>query len=128
MEARFLEEGGDPIWLENVQKAPKKIQDLLHLNRLLAHQPWLLTEQHIAVRFGSLPSYYSLGFLVQSSRTCVKEGSSISSVTRGFACLHLRTHHCCSRDAFAAKNSKISTALLSRLLDGVLATFELRDE
>jgi hypothetical protein len=42
--------GGDPDWIEGIHKIPKKIYNLLELNQLLAHQPWLVTKEHISVR------------------------------------------------------------------------------
>ena len=34
-----------------IQYAPKKIQNLNEINKILAHQPWLLTKEHIEVSF-----------------------------------------------------------------------------
>eukprot|EP00818_Percolomonas_sp_WS_P007552 CAMPEP_0117443456 /NCGR_PEP_ID=MMETSP0759-20121206/4703_1 /TAXON_ID=63605 /ORGANISM="Percolomonas cosmopolitus, Strain WS" /LENGTH=656 /DNA_ID=CAMNT_0005235429 /DNA_START=211 /DNA_END=2178 /DNA_ORIENTATION=- len=43
----FLYNGGPPQWLEGVEYAPKKIEQIMQFNALLAHQPWLLTSDHI---------------------------------------------------------------------------------
>jgi sestrin len=39
----FLASGGNPKWLEGIEYAPKKIQNILDLNAFLAHQPWKLS-------------------------------------------------------------------------------------
>ncbi|KAK7080084.1 Sestrin-1, partial [Halocaridina rubra] len=43
----FLESGGPEIWLQGIQFAPKKLQELHHTNLILAHQPWLYDIQHV---------------------------------------------------------------------------------
>jgi len=40
---------GDPSWLQGVRFAPAKLQALVELNATLAHAPWLLRKEHIAV-------------------------------------------------------------------------------
>ncbi|KAM3596132.1 uncharacterized protein V6R79_008720 [Siganus canaliculatus] len=45
--AGFLEAGGEESWLSNLQHAPTKLRSLQTLNKLLAHRPWLITQQHI---------------------------------------------------------------------------------
>uniref|UniRef100_A0A4W5KUH0 Sestrin 2 n=1 Tax=Hucho hucho TaxID=62062 RepID=A0A4W5KUH0_9TELE len=45
--AGFLEAGGEESWLEGLQHAHPKIRCLHTLNKLLAHRPWLITQQHI---------------------------------------------------------------------------------
>lgn len=45
----FLQVGGDPRWLEGLKNAPIKLRVLNDLNKLLAHRPWMLTKQHMAV-------------------------------------------------------------------------------
>lgn len=42
--------GGDPKWLNGLDGAPRKLQQLGELNKILAHRPWLLTKEHIEVR------------------------------------------------------------------------------
>ncbi|XP_007245744.3 sestrin-2 [Astyanax mexicanus] len=39
--------GGDESWLRGLHCAPPKIQRLQTLNKLLAHRPWLITQEHI---------------------------------------------------------------------------------
>lgn len=46
----FLQVGGDPKWLNGLDEAPQKLQQLGELNKILAHRPWLLTKEHIEVR------------------------------------------------------------------------------
>lgn len=43
----FLLVQGNPKWLDGIQHAPLKLRKLDALNRLLAHQPWLITEKII---------------------------------------------------------------------------------
>ncbi|XP_066950189.1 sestrin-3 isoform X5 [Macrobrachium rosenbergii] len=45
--AAFLEADGPESWLEGLQFAPKKLQELHHTNVILAHQPWLYDIQHV---------------------------------------------------------------------------------
>ncbi|KAI3358047.1 hypothetical protein L3Q82_003065 [Scortum barcoo] len=45
--AGFLEAGGEESWLSGVEHAPTKLRSLQTLNKLLAHRPWLITQQHI---------------------------------------------------------------------------------
>lgn len=45
----FLHVGGDPKWLNGLENAPQKLQNLGELNKLLAHRPWLITKEHIEV-------------------------------------------------------------------------------
>lgn len=56
----FLQVGGDPKWLNGLDEAPHKLQQLGELNKILAHRPWLLTKEHIEVREG--PALLSLVF------------------------------------------------------------------
>lgn len=46
----FLQVGGDPKWLNGLDEAPQKLQQLGEINKILAHRPWLLTKEHIEVR------------------------------------------------------------------------------
>ncbi|XP_041867701.1 sestrin-2 isoform X2 [Melanotaenia boesemani] len=43
----FLEAGGEESWLSSLKHAPTKLCSLQTLNKLLAHRPWLITQQHI---------------------------------------------------------------------------------
>ncbi|KAK5605110.1 hypothetical protein CRENBAI_026532 [Crenichthys baileyi] len=43
----FLEAGGEESWLSGLEHAPTKLRSLQTLNKLLAHRPWLITQQHI---------------------------------------------------------------------------------
>ncbi|XP_064342870.1 sestrin-1 isoform X3 [Camelus dromedarius] len=43
----FLHVGGDPKWLNGLENAPQKLQNLGELNKVLAHRPWLITKEHI---------------------------------------------------------------------------------
>lgn len=46
-ESEFLINNGEPDWLLGVAHTPKKIQNLITITALMAHQPWLLTKDHI---------------------------------------------------------------------------------
>lgn len=43
----FLEAGGEESWLSGLDQAPTKLRSLQTLNKLMAHRPWLITQQHI---------------------------------------------------------------------------------
>ncbi|XP_027711388.1 sestrin-1 isoform X3 [Vombatus ursinus] len=45
----FLHVGGDPKWLNGLENAPQKLQNLGELNKVLAHRPWLITKEHIEI-------------------------------------------------------------------------------
>ncbi|XP_034401079.1 sestrin-2 isoform X2 [Cyclopterus lumpus] len=45
--AGFLDAGGEESWLSGLKHASTKLQSLQTLNKLLAHRPWLITQQHI---------------------------------------------------------------------------------
>ncbi|KAG0197977.1 Sestrin-1 [Mortierella sp. GBA30] len=47
MKLDYLTSGGDPTWLNGLQFTTQKIRNLSKLNRLMAHQPWLLKPRHI---------------------------------------------------------------------------------
>lgn len=46
----FLQVGGNPKWLNGLDEAPGKLQQLGEMNKILAHRPWLLTKEHMEVR------------------------------------------------------------------------------
>eukprot|EP00795_Rhopilema_esculentum_P017557 gene17557-9187_t len=46
-ENEFLLKNGDPMWLNGIDHAPKKLQNLMDLNKILAHKPWLISLEHI---------------------------------------------------------------------------------
>ena len=45
----FLLKNGDQEWLKGIDYAPKKLQNLMELNKILAHKPWLITVDHLKV-------------------------------------------------------------------------------
>lgn len=47
LEPEFLACGGDVKWLHGLHHLPRKLYNLLKLNRLLAHQPWNVSEGDI---------------------------------------------------------------------------------
>ena len=48
-EEEFLKNHGDKNWLKGIQFLPAKMRSLLHLNKILAHQPWFITTDRIKV-------------------------------------------------------------------------------
>ena len=40
---------GDPDWLKGIDFAPKKLQNLMDLNKILAHKPWHITIENLQV-------------------------------------------------------------------------------
>jgi sestrin len=61
----FRLNGGTLKWLEGVDYIPKKLSNLLPLNQILVHQPWLLTKDHIALLVKGEDSW-SIGELVHA--------------------------------------------------------------
>lgn len=51
--AYFLRVGGDPLWLHGLEAAPPRLRLLDHINKVLAHQPWLTACSHIQVKLQS---------------------------------------------------------------------------
>ena len=83
-EELFLRAGGDPEWLQSVEKCPKKLQNLNELNALLAHRPWLISAEHISVCFLFLAQPPSLLTLFCSCaeprprRRCMVDGGAVA--------------------------------------------------
>ena len=48
-EQDFLLHNGNPDWLQGIKHAPRKLQDLGEINKILAHRPWLITKDHFQV-------------------------------------------------------------------------------
>jgi hypothetical protein len=66
-ENEFILAGGDASWLKGIAHAPKKLQSLCELNALLAHQPWLITRNHIsALTAGAGADSWSVAELVHA--------------------------------------------------------------
>ncbi|XP_036425046.1 sestrin-3 [Colossoma macropomum] len=64
--AQFLRWGGDPLWLQGLEAAPPRLQQLDHINKVLAHQPWLLAHSHIQALLKRGEQCWSLAELVQA--------------------------------------------------------------
>ncbi|XP_073319569.1 sestrin-2 isoform X2 [Pagrus major] len=81
--AGFLEAGGEESWLSGLEHAPTKLRSLQTLNRLLAHRPWLITQQHIQelVCPGAEPRW-SLAELIQAV-VLMAQAHSLSSFVWG---------------------------------------------
>ncbi|XP_046877193.1 sestrin-1 isoform X2 [Hypomesus transpacificus] len=62
----FLQVGGDPKWLNGLDGAPKKLQALGDLNKILAHRPWLLTKAHIEHLLKAEEHSWSLAELIHA--------------------------------------------------------------
>ncbi|XP_034037480.1 sestrin-3 [Thalassophryne amazonica] len=63
---RFLRVGGDPLWLQGLEAAPLRLRLLDHINKVLAHQPWLIAFSHIQTLLKSGEQCWSLAELVQA--------------------------------------------------------------
>ena len=48
-ESEFLKMEGDPSWLKGHDFVPAKLNKLQNINKLLAHQPWMLTSHDMKV-------------------------------------------------------------------------------
>ncbi|XP_049848228.1 sestrin homolog isoform X2 [Schistocerca gregaria] len=46
-EQEFLNNRGSPEWLKSTENLPPKLRNLLEVNAILAHQPWLIEPRHI---------------------------------------------------------------------------------
>ncbi|XP_056336686.1 sestrin-1 isoform X2 [Danio aesculapii] len=62
----FLQVGGDPKWLNGLEEAPRKLQALGELNKILAHRPWLLTKEHIEHLLKAEEHSWSLAELIHA--------------------------------------------------------------
>ncbi|CAG5927985.1 unnamed protein product [Menidia menidia] len=62
----FLQVGGDPKWLNGLDEAPHKLQQLGELNKILAHRPWLLTKEHIEQLLKAEEHSWSLAELIHA--------------------------------------------------------------
>ncbi|KAF7463194.1 Hypothetical predicted protein [Marmota monax] len=62
----FLHVGGDPKWLNGLENAPQKLQNLGELNKVLAHRPWLITKEHIEGLLKAEEHSWSLAELVHA--------------------------------------------------------------
>eukprot|EP00940_MAST-03C_sp_MAST-3C-sp2_P000003 g3.t1 len=61
----FRRTNGDERWLNGVQHVPEKLRKLTKLNALLAHQPWMVTSDHIKELTTGTHSW-AIGDLVQA--------------------------------------------------------------
>uniref|UniRef100_A0A672NN32 Sestrin-3-like n=1 Tax=Sinocyclocheilus grahami TaxID=75366 RepID=A0A672NN32_SINGR len=64
--AQFLRVGGDPLWLQGLEAAPSRLRHLDHINKVLAHQPWLTARSHIQALLKTGEQCWSLAELVQA--------------------------------------------------------------
>uniref|UniRef100_A0A8C6K919 Sestrin 4 n=1 Tax=Nothobranchius furzeri TaxID=105023 RepID=A0A8C6K919_NOTFU len=64
--AQFLRVGGDPLWLQGLEAAPARLRLLDHINKVLAHQPWLTACSHIQALLKAGEQCWSLAELVQA--------------------------------------------------------------
>ena len=49
-EGEFIKNGGDISWLQGINLLPQRMLNLLNLNKILAHQPWHVSQDHMKVR------------------------------------------------------------------------------
>ncbi|XP_029474960.1 sestrin-2 isoform X2 [Rhinatrema bivittatum] len=64
--AEFLQVGGNPRWLHGLQCAPQKLRNLNEINKILAHQPWLITKEHIEALLKTGENSWSLAELIHA--------------------------------------------------------------
>uniref|UniRef100_A0A8C7X0W4 Sestrin 4 n=1 Tax=Oryzias sinensis TaxID=183150 RepID=A0A8C7X0W4_9TELE len=64
--AQFLRVGGDHLWLESLEAAPPRLRLLDHINKVLAHRPWLTACSHIQTLLKAGEQCWSLAELVQA--------------------------------------------------------------
>uniref|UniRef100_A0A8C1BSF0 Sestrin 4 n=1 Tax=Cyprinus carpio carpio TaxID=630221 RepID=A0A8C1BSF0_CYPCA len=64
--AQFLRVGGDPLWLQGLEAAPLRLRHLDHINKVLAHQPWLTAHSHMQALLKTGEQCWSLAELVQA--------------------------------------------------------------
>ncbi|KAL2077168.1 hypothetical protein ACEWY4_026672 [Coilia grayii] len=64
--AQFLRAGGERVWLQGLEAAPPRLRHLDHINKVLAHQPWLTSRSHIQALLKSGEQCWSLAELVQA--------------------------------------------------------------
>nr|XP_023653493.1 sestrin-3-like isoform X1 [Paramormyrops kingsleyae]XP_023653494.1 sestrin-3-like isoform X1 [Paramormyrops kingsleyae] len=64
--AQFLRVGGDPVWLQGLEAAPPRLRHLDHINKVLAHRPWLSGRAHIQALLKPGEQCWSLAELVQA--------------------------------------------------------------
>uniref|UniRef100_A0A1I8Q453 Sestrin homolog n=1 Tax=Stomoxys calcitrans TaxID=35570 RepID=A0A1I8Q453_STOCA len=46
-EKEFVNQGGNPEWLNGLDYIPPKLRAIYEINKILAHRPWLLRKEHI---------------------------------------------------------------------------------
>lgn len=64
-ELEFCKRQGDKEWLQGIEKIPAKLRALCEINKLLAHQPWLLSPAHMEKLLKG-QDHWSLSELVQA--------------------------------------------------------------
>ncbi|KAK6986235.1 sestrin-1-like isoform X3 [Biomphalaria glabrata] len=64
-EQEFLLRNGNPEWLKGIAYAPRKIQDLYEINKILAHRPWLINKEHM-MKLLKTPEPWSLSELMHA--------------------------------------------------------------
>lgn len=67
----FILQGGDQAWLKGLGHIPQKLRNLYDINKILAHQPWLLKTSHIKVSMLVLWFCFCRRWVGQSSRKLV---------------------------------------------------------
>lgn len=50
-EKEFINQGGNPEWLNGLDYIPPKLRAIYDINKILAHRPWLLRKEHIEVKY-----------------------------------------------------------------------------
>ncbi|MEQ2162010.1 Sestrin-1 [Goodea atripinnis] len=78
----FLQVGGNSKWLNGLNEAPQKLQQLGEINKILAHRPWLLTKEHIEHLLKTEEHSWSLAELIHAV-VLLTHYHSLSSFTFG---------------------------------------------
>eukprot|EP00117_Sycon_ciliatum_P005316 scpid87075/ scgid0586/ Sestrin-1; XPA26; p53-regulated protein PA26 len=62
----FQDQQGDSSWLRGIDHLPRKLQNLLEVNKLLAHRPWLVNHKHMEMLLQPGPDSWSMGELMHA--------------------------------------------------------------
>ena len=79
-EAEFLKNGGDISWLQGLQHLPKKMLNLLSVNKTLAHQPWFVSPELVKVCVRVCVCVCNIVYVCVCACVCVRERVCVSMV------------------------------------------------
>ncbi|KAJ7310372.1 hypothetical protein JRQ81_007283 [Phrynocephalus forsythii] len=84
---QFLRVGGDPLWLRGLDCIPTKLRRLSEINKILAHQPWLVGKEHIERLLKIREQSWSLAELVHAV-VLLAHYHALASFVFGCGCEH----------------------------------------